>query len=334
MKLAVQLVTWNGQEYIPELFASLEKQNFSDWELLIWDNGSSDHTLELIDQHKQQLNVPVRIVKSSENIGFSPAHDSLFGESQSEYVLTLNQDVILEKNVFLALVSYLDNHKNIGSVAPRVMRLENMEKTSLIDSLGLEMRRSRQVVDFKAGEVWDPEEYCRRVDLLVFGVSAAVAMYSRSVVRKTGDTLFDRSYFAYQEDIDLAWRLQKFGFASAVALEVVAWHSRGSRESVKKGIIAAIKNKLYHQSYLVRYHSYKNHLMTIYKNENWQNFLLDFIWIFWYELKKFLYFLILDPKILGGLGEVWKNRARLFEERRRIAAGGTRSWREIGKWLA
>ena len=72
--------------------------------------------------------------------------------------------------------------------------------------------------------------------------------------------------------------------------------------------------------------------MTIYKNEYWQNWLLDFLWIKWYELKKFGWFLLFDRSVLKGLKEVWKNRKDLRNKRYEIRGRRKISWREIRKW--
>ena len=57
MKLSVQLVAWNGGKYIPYLFDSLRKQTFSDWQLIILDNASSDDTLEKIKTEQNVVNI-------------------------------------------------------------------------------------------------------------------------------------------------------------------------------------------------------------------------------------------------------------------------------------
>jgi hypothetical protein len=94
---------------------------------------------------------------------------------------------------------------------------------------------------------------------------------------------------------------------------------------------SAIENKK-KQSPWVQYHSYKNHLRTIYKNEYWQNLILDFPWILWYELKKFIYFLIFDRKVLAGLKEVWQGRVDLENKRQQIDKIKKVDYKALRKW--
>lgn len=326
MKVAVQLVAWNGAPHLPRLFDSLRKQVFKDWLLLVWDNGSSDESVEIIERELENIPNESKLFLETANQGFARSHDLLFKSSDCEYVLLLNQDVILEPDTLQKMVAYLDEHPQAASVAPRMMRLNGGVETDVVDSLGLKILRNRQVMDIFSGS--QVPDFAGNQSLPVFGVSAALAMYRRSAV---GQTLFDEKYFSYQEDIDLAWRLQLQGFSAAVLTDAVAWHARGQREPDKKTVVAAARSKS-QQSYLVRYHSYKNHLATIFKNEQGRNFALDWPWILWYEVGKLGYFLVFDRKVIGGLVELWKNRKLLAAERKSRLTNAVSS-RELRKWL-
>ncbi|MFA6105183.1 MAG: glycosyltransferase family 2 protein [Patescibacteria group bacterium] len=335
MKLSVQLVTWNGEKYLPALFDSLKSQSFIDWELLILDNGSTDRSVEFINEQKDKIGVPVRIFIKNKNIGFAPAHSFLFRESSSPYVAVINQDLILETEVFEKLTNYLDKNPKVGSVSPRLLRMQNGTKTTIIDSLGLQIRKNRQVVDISAGKNFQNEVFEQSPVHDVFGVSAAIAIYSRQAVGavcRPGE-LFDESYFSYQEDVDLAWKLQLGGFGSAVLTGISAYHERGIKEPEDKSLLGRFKNKK-KQPFYIRYNSYRNHLATIYKNEQWPNFILDFFLIFWYEGLKFKYNFWFDREILKGIRDLWNRREELKAERKRIKSITRESWKNLGRWWA
>lgn len=328
MKISLQLVTWNGAKYLPRLFESLKTQTYKDWGLFILDNGSTDETVKIIENAKKDF-PSMKLTQNKENTGFSHSHNVLFEQSDSPYILLVNQDTEIEPDVMEKMVAFMDEHENVASMSPRLMRRLNGQKTEIIDSLGLEIKRSRRVVDIDAGCHFDSSVESSKN---VFGVSAALAMYRRSAVLKTGSGLFDLHYFSYKEDFDLAWRLRLAGFDSAVLLSAVAYHDRGAAEDIASGTLTKALNKK-RQSYLVRYHSYKNQLATIYKNEQWQNFFLDFPRILWYEGSKFIYFLLFERTVLKGIGELWKKRKILQKERARIQHSEVVSWREMRKWF-
>ena len=254
--------------------------------------------------------------------------------SGSDYILILNQDVIFGADVFEGMINFLDHNQKVASASPRLMRIENNARDGIVDSLGLTVDRRRRFSDRKAGEPWglQSESATRTGPCFVFGVSATVAMYRREAIRfATGGRLFDQFYFSYQEDMDLAWQLQLRGFESVVLLDKVAYHERGAPDATR-GLWSTVSNKQ-NQSAIVKYYSYRNHLATLIKNEQWPNFILDFPWILWYELMKFGYLVLFDRATLHGLSELWSERDWLKIERKRIQSGAVVGWKKMGQWM-
>ncbi len=319
---------------MPFLFDSLRKQTYTDWTLFVLDNNSGDNTLELIKKELNTFPVQYKIVVNKENKGFAGGHNQAFKESDSEYVLLLNQDMYLAPDCLEKAVMFLDNHPDVAAVSPRLMKWDFPTNfTDQIDALGLKVYRSRRVVEQYTQQNWlELKNRFSSPILPVFGVSGALPVF-RSVALKNvvyGDGgIFDESYHSYKEDLDLAYRLAAVGYKSYVLLDAVAHHDRSAAGPKEMGDARALDNKK-KQSEWVRYHSYKNHLATLYKNEYWQNLALDFPWILWYELKKFAYFLLFDRKVLGGLKELFgqdlAKKRQLIKPLRKI------SWQEMRKW--
>lgn len=184
-------------------------------------------------------------------------------------------------------------------------------------------------------EKWsDLEDTFQASFLEVFGVSGALPMFRRRVIKNicfADGSFFDESYHSYKEDVDLAFRLQAAGSRAYTLLDALAFHDRSAARPEELGDIEASRNKK-QQSKWVKFHSYKNHLATLYKNEYWQNLILDFPFIFWYELKKCIYFLLFDREVLRSLGELWSKRNLLREERKQIVHQKKSSWREMRSW--
>lgn len=340
MKLTVQLVVWNGEKYIPYLFESLKKQTFKDWNLLILDNGSTDNTVNLIKKELNNLSVQKGLIESKTNIGFAGGHNLLYTKNDSEYILLLNQDMYLEENCFAKLVEYLDKNNKVASASPRLMQWEfekieeDFEKSlsENIDTLGLQVFKNRRVIDSYTQQNWQEvkNNFKDKEAFEVFGVSGALPIYRRSSLKKVEEKglIFDTLFGSYKEDVDLAFRLCSAGFDSAVVLEATAYHDRSGAGPKDYSDKSAVKNKKNQPTY-IKYQSYKNHLIVLLKNEPWQNFLLDFIWILCYESKKFLYYLLLDRKNLKGLKEIWKNRKIILSRRKEIKQNRKMNWREM-----
>lgn len=345
--LSVHLVTWNGAKYVPFLFESLRKQTSHDWKLYILDNASQDGMVEAMKQELNNFSVQYEFTEYPENSGFAGGHNMLFQKSDSKYILLLNQDMVLEPDCLQKIVAFLDLHEDAAVVSPRLMKwnFEAKEFTDLIDTLGLKVFRNRRVIEKYAGKQWNmlkpkmtlsfrTERFRDSTALEVFGVSGALPAFRRSVIQEVAfsdGTIFDSTYHAYKEDVDLAFRLRSARHRAFVLLEAVAYHDRSAAGPEKMDDTTALQNKK-KQSEWVRYHSYKNHLMTLYKNESWQNLLLDFPWIFWYELKKLVYFVLFDRKVLAGLSEIWNARNRLRQRRHEIQTKRKITWKEMRAW--
>ena len=339
-KLSVNLVTWNGEMYLPYLFRSLREQTYQDWELVVIDNASTDETVSILEKELTTILVPHRLIKNLTNTGFAGGHNQGLRESHGEYALMLNQDVFLDPTCLEKLVLAMDSQAEAAAVTPRLMRWNFPDEFSnSIDSLGLKVFRNRRVVEIGAGQKWNASRWQTPPNLPlerrgskvveIFGVSGALPLFRRDALQQVllpDGNVFDETYHSYKEDVDLAWRLRLAGFGSWLVPEAVAYHDRTAVGTHDLGDGAAALNKR-QQSAFVQYYSYKNHLATLYKNEQWQNFILDFPWILWYEVKKFGYFLLFNRNVLKGLIELWQQRKRLRELRIKNKELRVVSWR-------
>ncbi len=331
-KLSINLVTWNGANYLPLLFRSLRAQTYTDFEIVAIDNDSHDATAEILTKELATLGRPYRLHVNLENKGFVGGHNQALQASKSDYVLLLNQDIYLQPDCIEKLVALLEAESTAAAVAPRLMKWEWPDGfTDKVDSLGLKVFRNRRVVEIGAGERWVGGDLSVRE---VFGVSGALPVFRRvalQTVAFSDGTVFDESYHSYKEDVDLAWRLYSAGFRSFVVPEAVAYHDRSAAGGADLSDRAGIKNKQ-SQSFFIQYYSYKNHLATLYKNEYGQNFLLDFPWILWYELKKLVYFLVFNRRVLGAWKELWMVRKRMQKVRIKNKELRKIKWAQIRRW--
>lgn len=330
-RLAVHLVTWNGNKYYPFLFESLKKQTYRDWSLHVWDNASEKFVD--LEQLTKELGPMVTFHHSAENIGFSGGHNKLYSQTHGDYFVLLNQDLVLAPDCLEKLVAVLDAQPDVAVVSPRLMKWDfaNQIFTNTIDSLGLKVLRSRRVVELGGGEEWLEKETDIKT---VFGVSGTMPMFRRRAIKGiefSPTEFFDNSYQSYKEDVDLAFRLQSAGLAACVNTKAVAWHDRSAAGTRELSDSEAVKNKQ-NQSALIRYHSYKNHLLTLCKNEYWQNLILDLPWILWYELKKWVWYFLHDWAVLKSHREIWRLRQEMNQKRALIVSKRTVSWKHLRIW--
>ena len=317
---------------------------------MILDNASADDTVSKIKKELENFPFEHELIINKENRGFAGGHNQLNAEYRMqniEYILLLNQDMYLMDDCLEKLVTFMDGHSDVAAVSPRLMKwnynslqltANSLQEsfTNQIDSLGLKVFRNRRVIEKYAGKIWEDKKsklelshHTNDEAMEVFGVSGALPMYRKSMIDEVG--LFDESFGSYKEDVDLAYRIRSAGYKAYILLDTIAYHDRAAAGPVDLNDKTAFENKM-KQTEWVKYYSYKNHLMTLIKNEYWQNYLLDLPWIKWYELKKFVYFLLFDRSVLKGLGEIFKRLNDLKIKRLEIIRKRKVGWREIRKW--
>lgn len=301
-RVSIHIVTWNSFVHLRTCFHALDEQTFADRSFMIVDNASLDGTVKWLHEHYPSTPV----LKNTRNLGFARAHNQAILLTQSEYVMIMNPDIVLTPHWVERAVAWMDAHPEYAAIGGKTLRftysndeLKEVQESGIIDSTGLQMLRSRHAIDRGAGQS-DAGQFETADD--VFGLSGACAMFRRSALEsiRYKDEYFDDQFFAYKEDVDLAWRLQRRGWRTRYEPSLIAFHHRHI-----KGIAAASdaliarnhRSRSAHMSYL----SYRNHLLMLMKNERWSTYWRDGLRINWYELKKLIYLLFVSPTSLRAL---------------------------------
>lgn len=327
MKVSVNLVTWNGARYILDCLQSVFAQTYTDFSVLIIDNNSTDETVAIINEQYPHL----QIVQNRENFGFAKAHNQAIHWSKSEYVLVLNQDVILEPGYIENLVAFLDKFPDVGACTGKIYRFESDQKTKYIDTVGLQLMKNFRVVDRGAGEV-DEGQY--DVTEEVFGVSGAIPLYRRVALQSVqeGKFFFDEDFGSYKEDVDLAFRLRYAGWKAYMVPAAIAYHERTVAAPLKEMTRRMMVTSRKQHSSFSKFYSYRNHWYVILKNIPEKS--LHYRWpIFWYEVMKFLYILFAEPRLLKVVGEVWRNRKKFDTKRQLIVSKRKIQPTDIDTWF-
>lgn len=220
LEASVVIVTWNGLHHLRRCLPALAAQEGVEFETIVVDNGSTDGSAEWIAGEYPQV-VQERL---DSNHGFAAANNIGFGLARAELVATLNNDAIPDPNWLHSLVQAAQEHPEAGSFGSRIVLDRD---PNIIDSAG--------VVTDVLGIAWDRHNAEPvGVDTAgeIFGACAGAALYRKALLDATGG--FDASFFAYLEDVDLAWRARWLGWTARYVPEarVVHAHSAtGTEES-------------------------------------------------------------------------------------------------------
>jgi len=299
-KVQIQIVTHNSKQHLESLLRGLAKQQGVDCSVLVIDNASTDGTLEWLADRKGSLGMTIKIIANQDNKGFAKAHNQGFAQCHAPYVLVLNPDVELQEGCLLEMTQAVESFGRIAAVAPKLYKILPFNgKSGIIDSLGIKMLAWGQVVNIGENKPenakFEPTEAPHSTPLPrgereVWGISGACALYRLSSLQSVKDEhgIYDERFWMYKEDADLAWRLNRAGFQSALAPGAIALH----RRSVQKGDRATRQDRF-------KQESIKNHLLMLKKNlslRDWRR--LPFILV--YECLKFVYTAIFETRNLNA----------------------------------
>lgn len=326
-KVAINLITWNGEKYVENCLKAVLAQTFKDFSVIIIDNGSSDKTVQIVRERFPHL----KMITHRENLGFAKAHNQAIHWTKSEYVLCLNQDIVLAPDFLEHLVRFMDEKPMAGAVSGKLLRLQENELTKYIDTVGLKFFRNYRVIDIGAGEM-DEGQYDAIEE--VFGVSGAVPFFRRKALDEViyQNEYFDESFFSYKEDVDLAHRLRLAGWTAWRMPLAIAYHDRSVSGLPEKYSSLKVAENWHRKSKFAKFYSYRNHLYFVYKNLPRFNFY--FSWpVFWYELVKFFYILIFETRNLRAWKDFFRVRGELSKKRKLALHNRKVDDEAMARWL-
>ncbi len=105
----ILMATYNGETYITEQIESILAQTCQDWRLIIQDDGSSDHTVSIVNGYQQKYPEKIQLLIRKTPSGSAKGNFlSLFPVASSDYIMTCDQDDVWEpdkiENTFQAMV--------------------------------------------------------------------------------------------------------------------------------------------------------------------------------------------------------------------------------------
>jgi len=320
--VSIIIISYNSKPFIEKCLDSLFAQTYRGLEILIVINASEDGSKELIEKKVKRYK-KVRVADPLENLWFSRGNNFGIKETKGQYVLTLNQDTILEPNFIDLLVREMEADQSLGSVSGKLLhyRYDIDSKTKILDSAGIEMFKSRKVID--RGQ-WEEDQGQYDEDVEIFGASGAAALYRRSALEdvkiKKSDgeyEYFDENFVAYQEDVDLAWRLQLAGHRCRYVPQAVLHHGRTVGRSWPSQVVRFVLNRK-KQPKSIRQMAFRNHHLAMLKNELKPVFLRHFVYIFIRESLMIIYGIVFEPFQWQAVRDIVRYWRQTLDKRRQV----------------
>ena len=221
--VAVIVVNYNGIRFLADCLDSVRGQTLRPSSVTIFDNGSTDGSAELVERDYPE----VKLIRSSKNVGFATGNNRAIApvleRGEAEYVFTLNNDVVLEPDCLERLVdTMVRGPRTLWSCQPKMYLSSKGSGEKILNNAGIQVWLDGSAFNRGINQV-DRGQYDQRTE--IFGTCAGASLYRAAALREIG--LFDGDFFAYLEDVDLAWRGRRAGYTSALCPRAVCHHHHG-----------------------------------------------------------------------------------------------------------
>lgn len=114
-KVSIIMSVYNGEEFLKDSILSVLNQTYKDFEFIIVNDGSTDNSLEIIED-LQKSDGRIRIINNNQNLGLTKSLNLGLLESKGEYIARLDAGDISLPERIEKQADFLDNNKDIGLV--------------------------------------------------------------------------------------------------------------------------------------------------------------------------------------------------------------------------
>lgn len=261
INISIIIPNYNGAKFLDDCLLHLKNAinncPKSKFEIILVDNGSNDDSLKIFSS---LVTRNCQMISNSSNQGFATAVNQGIIAAKYDYVCLLNNDVNLNKNWFKIITNYIKKYPKVACFCGTVLSRDG----SIVESRGISFDWSGKCIqnigNFKSSKY-------------VWGSSGAVVIYNKKILEKIG--LFDEHYFAYVEDVDVAFRLKKYGYKTLMVPQATVNHFGGATSN-KMGNFRALQ-------------TFKNWIYFIMKNYSIKEIIVNFPKIFIERLRNLSY---------------------------------------------
>lgn len=210
------LVNWNGWKDTIECINSLKKLSYSNFKVIVIDNGSRDESRVRLKKYSSFI----KLIHLDKNYGFSYANNVGIRwaiKNNAKYVLLLNNDTVVSPDLVEVLVKTMHKYTRVGALGVKVYYYNQPDVLwfagSYIDRYG------EFPTHIGLGEK-DKGQYDKICDIPFINGSAFFAKVE--AVSKIG--LLDERYFYMYEDADWTSRFLKAKYRCLYVPVAKIWH--------------------------------------------------------------------------------------------------------------
>jgi GT2 family glycosyltransferase len=197
--VSIIIVSHNRKKDVLECLESVRGIDYSNYETIVVDNGSTDGTVETLKKEGGSI----KLVEAKQDLGPAAAFNIGIRNSNGEFFLLLNDDVVVKKDAVTELVHVMESDSRIGVAGSLTYFYDEPNKLWIYPTKFLVEKRHHSHLD------------------VITAIGCAI-MIKKAVIDKIG--FFDTDYFLYHEEVDFCLRARKQGFRVVCALRSSVYH--------------------------------------------------------------------------------------------------------------
>lgn len=227
-KVFIIILNFNSFEDTKECLISLQEIDYSNYEIVVVDNSSTDSSYEKLKKEFCEYN----IIKCNENLGYANGNNigiKYALEKGADYVCILNNDVVVENNFLTKIIKIMEESKDIGLAGPCIC---NYEDKNIIQAMGANINLYSGLTQGKY-KGYRYNDIPHR-DALVDYLGGACFVCRKEVFEKIG--LIPENYFLFFEETEFCYKAGKKGYKLLCVYESKIYHKGSSTISKYNGL--------------------------------------------------------------------------------------------------
>jgi len=221
-KVSIVILNWNGKKYLEQFLPSVIASAYSNFEIVVADNGSTDDSIAFIRATYPEITI-IRLI---ENHGFAKGYNLALQQVDAAYYVLLNSDVEVTPCWLEPMVNMLEKQQQVAACQPKILSFANKKMFEYAGAAGGWL--DKYGYPFAKGRVFDicEEDKGQYNDASPIFWASGASLFIRAKVFHNLKG-FDEYFFAHQEEIDLCWRIQLAGYEIYSCPDAVVYHVGG-----------------------------------------------------------------------------------------------------------
>lgn len=242
--LSIVIVNWNTRDLLAQclrtVYATVKRDDF---EVIVVDNASTDGSAEMLRERFPQA----YLISNADNVGFARANNQAARESTGRYLAFLNSDTLVLPSALDTAVAYMDQHGDVGIIAPRLLNPDGSLQASCAHFPNL--WREFMILS-GLGRRWVDPDYPFHATpkgdetVEIDYARGACLIGRRQAVEPVG--FFDEGYFMYSEEIDLCLAVKRNGWRLIYlpAAQIIHYKGKSSQQARQEMLVQFYRSQV------------------------------------------------------------------------------------------